>query len=347
MLKVGIAGFGFMGRMHYKCWKALDGVEIVALCDSNPNIVDAAAKAIGNIEGADAVAEISGVAIFADFDEMLRETQPDAISLTLPTYLHADYSIKALESGVHVLCEKPMALSVHDCERMTAAAKSTGKTLQIGHCIRFWPEYVTAKQIVDSGRYGKVIAATFQRLASAPTWSHDNWFLDEKLSGGMALDLHIHDTDFVQYLFGVPLAVCSFGARGSRGGPSGAGSTDLTHIVTQYIYDDEKVVTAEGSWAMMPGFGFEMSFNIILEEATIVYDLTRSPMLKLYPEQGPLIAPEVPQGDGYSRQIHHFASLIRGENVPPVTTLEQSLNSVKIVEAEKESASRKQQIPLK
>lgn len=339
MLKVGIAGFGFMGRMHYKCWTALAGVEIVALCDSNPNIVDAAAKAIGNIEGADAAAEISSVAIFADFDEMLRKAQLDAISLTLPTYLHAAYSIKALESGVHVLCEKPMALNVPDCERMMAAAKSTGKTLQIGHCVRFWPEYATAKQIVDSGRYGKVIAATFQRLGSAPTWSHGNWFLDEKRSGGMALDLHIHDTDYVQYLFGMPRAVRSFGARGSRGG--------LTHIVTQYIYDDEKVVTAEGSWAMMPGFGFEMSFNLVLERATIVYDLTRNPTFKLCPVQGPPITPEVPQGDGYSRQIHHFASLIRGENVPPVTILEQSLNSVKIVEAEKESASRKQQIPLK
>ena len=168
---------------------------------------------------------------------------------------------------------------------MITEAKRSGKTLQIGHCVRFWPEYAKAKQIVDSGEYGKVIAAIFQRLGSAPTWSKDNWFMDEKRSGGVALDLHIHDTDFVQYLFGMPCAVSSFGAKGLSG--------ELLHIVTRYLYDDDKVVIAEGSWAMMPSFGFEMSFNIMTEKATIVYDLTREPAFKLCPAKGQFFTPEV------------------------------------------------------
>jgi predicted dehydrogenase len=324
--------------MHYKCWKALVGVEVVAVCDSDPNIVEAAAKAVGNIEGADGVADLGDIKLYTDFDKMLREARPDAISLTLPTYLHADYSIRALEAGVHVLCEKPMALNVPDCQRMIAAAGRSGKVLQIGHCVRFWPEYAVAKEMVDSGKYGKVIAATFQRLGSAPTWSQDNWFLDEERSGGMALDLHIHDTDFVQYIFGNPRAVRSFGAKNSVG--------SLMHIVTQYIYDDEKVVTAEGGWGMMPGFGFEMSFNIVLEKATIVYDLTRSPMFRLCPAQGEVFTPEIPQGDGYSRQTQYFTSLMKGHKVAPVTTLEQSLDSVRIVEAEKQSVRTNREISL-
>jgi len=232
-----------------------------------------------------------------------------------------------------------MALNVEDCERMIAEAKRSGKIMQIGHCVRFWPEYAKAKEIIDSGEYGKVIAAMFQRLGSAPTWSIDNWFLDEERSGGMALDLHIHDTDFVQYLFGMPNAVSSFAAKDANGG--------IMHIVSQYLYDDDKVITAEGGWAMTPTFGFEMSFNIVMERATLVYDLTREPMFKLCPAEGQVITPEVQKGDGWLLEIEHFAKALRGEKVEKVTTLEQSRDSVKIVAAEKESTRKMEKVAIK
>jgi predicted dehydrogenase len=338
MAKVGIVGFGFMGRMHYRCWNGLQGAEIAAICDSNPNIVEDTKKAVGNIEGSDQEVDFASVDLYSDFKEMLASADLDAISLALPTYLHADYTIEALSAGLHVLCEKPMALNTDDCERMISAAKQSGKVLQIGHCVRFWPEYAKAKELVDSGEYGDVIAATFQRLGAVPTWSIDNWFVDEKRSGGAALDLHIHDTDFVQYLFGVPQAVCSFGGKAPDGG--------LVHIVTGYLYDDRKMVAAEGGWAMMPGFGFEMSFNIVMEKGTIVYDLTRDPAFKVCPADGDAFTPEVAEGDGYTLQTAHFAKTIAGEKVPTITTLEESLNSVKIVQAEKESVKKKEKVSL-
>ena len=339
MLRIGIVGFGFMGRMHYRCWKAIKDAEVAAICDSNPNIVEDTKRAVGNIGGAEGAVDFGGIELYTDFEQMLKSAKLDAVSITLPTYLHPDNSIKALKTGVHVLCEKPMALNVKDCDRMIRAANRSGKVLQIGHCVRFWPEYAEAKKIVDSGKYGKVVAAMFQRLGSAPGWSIDNWFMDEKRSGGVALDLHIHDTDYVQYLFGVPRAVCSFGAKGSKG--------ELLHIVTQYIYDDSKVVTAEGGWAMMPKFGFEMSFNIALEKATIVYDLTRKPMFMVYPAEGEPFTPQVAEGDGYARQTEYFVKIICGQKVEPVTTLQQSRNSVKIVEAEKKSTKSARKVAIK
>ena len=338
MLRVGIAGFGFMGQTHYKCWKAVKGAEVVAICDVNPNIVEDTKRAVGNIGDTEQAIDFSSLQIYTDFEEMLESGELDAVSITLPTSLHAEFSIKALASGVNVFCEKPMALNVEDCERMIAEAGDSGKVLQIGHCVRFWPEYAKAKEIVDSGDYGRVIAATFQRLGAAPTWSIDNWFLDEKRSGGMALDLHIHDTDFVQYLFGVPRAVCSFGAKGPDGG--------LLHIVTQYLYDDDKVVTAEGGWGMMPAFGFEMSFNIMLEKATLVYDLTREPAFRVCPAEGEAFTPEVQEGDGWLLEIEHFARAVRGEKVEEITTLEQSRDSVRIVAAEKESAKKMEEVSI-
>lgn len=338
MLRVGVVGFGFMGRMHFRCWQARADAQVVAVCDANPNIKDDTQRAVGNIDGAASAIDFSGIELFTDFDTLIEKAGLDAISLTLPTYLHAEFSGRALSRGVHVLCEKPMALTAGDCDRMVEAADKSGKILQIGHCLRFWPEYAKAKEIIDSGVYGKVVAATFQRLGSPPGWSLDNWFADEQRSGGMALDLHIHDTDFVQYLFGMPKAVCSHGAKGAQG--------QLVHIVTQYVYGDDQVVTAEGGWGMMPGFGFEMSFNLVMEKATIVYDLTREPALRVCPAEGEVFTPEVPKDDGYVRQIEHFAKAVQGQAVPEVITLAQSRDSVKIVEAERLSVDTHKQVML-
>ncbi len=279
--------------------------------------------------GVDSNGDFTGINIYSDFEKMLSEEILDAISLTLPTYLHAKYTTQALEAGVNVLCEKPMGLNVPECDKMVAAAKSSGKILQIGHCLRFWPEYAKTKEIVAGGEYGKVLAATFQRLSAEPTWSYENWIMNEQRSGGVVLDLHIHDTDFVQYMFGMPRAVCSFAGKDSAG--------RLGHVVTQYLYDSDTVITAEGGWALMPSFGFEMSFNIVQEKATIVYDYTREPAFKVCPAEGEACTPQVQQGDGYVLQIDHFVRAVKGEKVKPVTTLDASRDSVKIVEAEKES----------
>jgi len=301
----------------------------------NPNIEEDTKKAVGNIGDTSEEVDFGSLNVYTDFDKMLLDEKLDAVSITLPTYLHPDNAIKALAAGVNVMCEKPMALTAKACEGMIAEAKRSGKVLQIGHCVRFWPEYAKAKEIIDSGEYGKVIAGTFQRLGSAPTWSIDNWFADEQRSGGVALDLHIHDTDFVQYLFGMPKAVCS------TGGKSPGGS--LVHISTQYIYDNDTAITAEGGWAMTPAFGFEMSFNIMLEKATLVYDLTREPAFRICPAEGEAFTPEVEEGDGWFLQIAHFAKAASGEKVEPITTLEESMNSVKIVEA---SASMGQRVSI-
>ncbi len=338
MIRVGITGLGFMGKMHFNCYKALDDVEIVAICDVDESKFKDTGGAVGNIEGAEKPLDLTGIELYSDFDKMLAEADLDAVSITLPTYLHTEYTTKAFLGGVNVLCEKPMALDVRQCEQMIKTAKKSGKILQIGHCIRFWPEYAKTKEIIDSGQYGKVIAAIFQRLSLTPTWSWDNWLLTGNKSGGAFFDLHIHDADFVQYVFSMPKAVYSRAAKG----PSG----DFDHVVTQYIYDD-KVITAEGGFVMSPAFGFEMSFNIILEKATIVYDCTRTPAFKLCPEQGDAFTPDVEPGDGYSREIAHFVNTLQGNKVPEIITPAQSLDSVRLILAERKSALTRKEVAIK
>ena len=338
MTRVGIVGLGFMGKMHFNCYKALEDVELVAVCDIDEDKFKDTGGSVGNIEGAEAPLDFTGIELFNDFDKMLNETNLDALSITLPTYLHVEHTLKALEKGINVLCEKPLALDTEQGEQMIAAADKSGKVLQVGHCIRFWPEYVKTKQLIDSGKYGRVIAATFQRLSLTPTWSWDNWVLTGDKSGGALVDLHIHDTDYVQYVFGMPKAVFSRAVKG----PSGT----FDHIVTQYIYDDDKVVTAEGGFVMTPSFGFEMSFNIILEKATLVYDCTRNPAFRFCPEEGDSFSPEVEPGDGYSREIAHFINTVNGRKVPQITTPAQSLDSVKLILAEKQSAQTGREVTI-
>ena len=170
MIRVGVVGLGFMGNMHAKNYRALENTNLVTICDIDENKLKGTAGTTGNIEGTEQPLDLTGVELYSDYDKMLADAKLDAISITLPTYLHRDFTVKALQAGLNVLCEKPMALNLQQCDEMIAAAKKSGKILQIGHCIRFWPEYVRTKEIIDSGEYGRVVAATFQRLSVTPTW---------------------------------------------------------------------------------------------------------------------------------------------------------------------------------
>ncbi|MBP8303945.1 MAG: Gfo/Idh/MocA family oxidoreductase [Phycisphaerae bacterium] len=330
MLRIGIAGLGFMGRMHWASWQRIPDARVVAVCDSNPKLRQELGKAVGNIQGAGPGIDLHQVQVYSDFASMVDQGGLDGVSITLPTHLHTEASVRALQAGLHVLCEKPMALTLDGCDQMVAAAAEGGKVLQIGHCIRFWPEYAAVAEIVRSGRYGAVKAALLRRLAAVPTWGADAWLTDPERSGGMALDLHIHDTDYLLHILGRPWAVYSRGATlGPRHG--------LAHITTSYLYAGDQVVTAEGSWAMAPSFGFQMALTMALEGASLVYDSRQTPTLTVYPEHGEPFAPALVQGDGYLLEIGHFAGRIRGEIGASVTTPRDSRQSVEVVLAEIES----------
>lgn len=339
MTRVGIVGFGFMGKMHLRCYSAVDDVTVAAICDADEKRLTDTGGTAGNIEGAEKPIDLKHLSLYTDFDKMLAGEKLDAVSITLPTFLHRDFSIKALEAGVNVLCEKPMALNTAQCGDMLAAGKETGKILQIGHCVRFWPEYARAKQIIESAEHGDAVACSFRRLTSPPTWSWQNWLTKPDRSGGALMDLHIHDTDFVQYLFGLPKAVRSEAVKGRSGG--------LDYVATQYIYPEQKVVAAEGGFVNTPDFKFETSFNILLERGLLTYDCTRKPAFVLYPLEGKPFTPEVETGDGYSLEIEHFVKQIKGQTVPDIIRPEDSLNAVKIILAEKHSAQSKKEVPIK
>ena len=316
MIRVGIIGMGFMGGVHLKNWQAVETARVVAVCDANPNIGKAKQ---GNIDASTEELNLDGVTIYSDIKAMLGAENLDAVSITLPTHLHRDSSIQCLEAGVHVLCEKPMALAVEECVVMIAAAKLANKQLMIAHCIRFWPEYAWAKNAVVKGAFGRVLAADFSRLTYAPAWEENSWFADPSKSGGIALDLHIHDVDFIHYLFGVPEKIGSTISTFENGVPG--------HVLTTMDYGGP-VVSATASWMMPKPFGFEMSFKMVFEKAAVIFDGTA---LTVYPAEGNAFVPEIESADGYAGEINYFAELIAGKTTETTITPEQARESVRMM----------------
>ncbi len=246
MLKVGIIGCGFMGTMHANCYKNIEGVEIAALADLREECAKELAK------GTNAV-------IYSEGYDLIENAELDIIDICLPTYLHSEYAIKAMEKVNYLFVEKPVALTGEQADLMMEKAAATGCNVQIGQVIRFWDEYVKLKEIIKSNAYGKAVNANFRRISPIPTWGWNDWLLKTELSGGAAQDLHIHDMDYVLSIFGIPSKISSI--KNIIGGQN-------SYINSLLTYSDF-VVGVEGTWALPGTYPFQATFRVVFEKATV------------------------------------------------------------------------------
>lgn len=192
-LKVGVIGCGSIARYrHLAEYQAHENVEIIAVCD----VVQ---------ERALEMAEKFGAAAYTDYQELLKNDEVEAVSICTPNALHAPMSITALQSGKHVLCEKPMATSLVEAEAMIEAAKVNKKKLMIAHNQRFVPSHEKAHELIQSGDLGKIYSFKTSFGHGGPEgWSidgADSWFFDKKQAfiGAMG-DLGVHKTDLMRFL---------------------------------------------------------------------------------------------------------------------------------------------------
>ncbi len=331
MVKIAIAGMGFMGKMHLSVYSSkLPNAEVVALFDVRKEALDIRnLDTGGNIKTDARPLNLSDIRKYTDFDTMLKEGGFDLVDICLPTYLHADISVRAMEAGYHVFCEKPLALTVEEGERIVNAVNKTKRLFSVGHCLRYWPAYINTKKLIDSGRFGKVRYAEFARFSEAPVWTAGGWVMDGKKSGNAALDLHIHDVDFISFFFGRPEGVFSRGVFEKDG--------SISHIATSYSYED-KVVQSTGGWICSDSFGFNMRALFVLELATIELDFSKKPVVTVYPQGGERYPLELPEGDGYYYELKSFVdSVEKGEPLNPVSA-EDALESLRLCLREIESA---------
>ncbi len=324
MLKVGLIGAGFMGGMHAACYSELsENVKVVAVAD----VVN---------ENAVSMAEKFGAKVYADGMDLIDNAEVDIIDICLPTYLHTKYAIKAMEKGKAVFIEKPICLNMDEAKLLLDTQEKTGAKIMVGQCIRLWDEYLWLKNIIDSGTYGKVISGVFKRLSPKPTWAWENWLHKVECSGSVALDLHIHDADFIRYIMGEPQSLASAVARDSDG--------VIQQIFTTYTYPNA-IITAEGVWDYPAGFPFCMEYRVKFERATVVYNSGSNPALVVYPVEGEKIVPELEKDfvdsneiggnisslSGYYNELKYFTERLQNGLPLEIAPLDEGIKSVELV----------------
>ena len=323
MLNVGIGGIGMMGSTHLDAYAKIKGAKVVAVADLIEDRREGRKTVAGNVKGqSQGGTDFAAFRKYADAMEMIADPDIDIIDLCLPTPLHARYAAAALKAGKHVLTEKPFARTAREAQALVKAAEKSDKLLMCAMCMRFWPAWAWLKQAIDKQAYGRVLGAQFRRVANHPGGP---LYSDGDACGGAILDLHVHDTDFVQHCFGRPKAVFS------RGYSSPTNAID--HVLTHYLYDDVPLVTAEGGWAMAPGFGFQMQYTVNFECATAIFDIGAPEPLRLV-RNGKSAPVKVKAGMGYQHEIAYFVNCVRTGRRPEVVDPAGAARSVAIVEAE-------------
>jgi predicted dehydrogenase len=337
MIGVGIAGAGFMGMTHAKAYATLENAEVVAVADISSN----KASEIANLT------KVAGFKTYSSVEGMINDPSVDVVDICLPTFLHAEYTVMAAEAGKNVLCEKPIALSLDQADEMIEAIKETDMKFMVAHVLRFLHEYQALKDIYDKRRIGSITSLACRRLSPTPRWSWQDWVLRPKTSGSAALDLHIHDVDYIIHLLGKPSSVYS------------QGTSD--HIYTIYEYPSGKPsVFAEGGWDLPEEFPFRMSYAAVFEKGFVEFRSDREPSLTIYPAEKqkhlpkklePSVRMKDKVGDiskivGYYNEIKYFIDCVDKGIQPTVITPEDARTALEVNLKEIESAKSGKKISI-
>ena len=322
-LKIGICGFGGMGHLHAANLAKMDDVEVTAVCDKRPGQLAAREVAV-NLASPAQTFDIRKCRTYTDFAAMLRREKFDVLVSALPTDQHARIAIMAMNRGIHVFSEKPMALTARQCDAMMAARDRNKVQLLIGQCLRFWPEYQILKKAVDERTYGKLVSLTMTRIGGVAAWSPDNWFGDHMRSGGAILDLHLHDVDWALHALGKPRSLAAGGFPGRTGG--------IDDVTALWEYDD-CLVTIRGSWKYQ---AFAMTFQAFFENAAMDYGIHPNPALRVRKAGAAQdeILP-VDGGSGYAGELRYLFACVRGEHANLLCSAESTRDSVRMIELER------------
>ena len=302
MVNIGIAGVGFMGVTHFKAIEKVKGGKVVAISTRDEKKLRGDWRKVqGNFGGSGGVQDLKGIATYGDIDDLLGDSKVDLVDICLPTNMHVEWTLKALAAGKHVFLEKPIALTLKDADKLIAAAKKHKRRFMVAHVLRYFPEFCLIKEFVDSKECGPVLAAHFKRIISRPAW----WAPEDlRRTGGPSIDLHIHDADFIQFLFGLPKAVNSSGYVGR-------GDT-VEYINTHYHYGGRsKAISAEGGWLAQAGCPFEHGYDVYFEEGTLKYNSSWGQAPVLLTKDGKTRKPRLPGRDGFVGELQEVVDSVR------------------------------------
>lgn len=327
-MRVGIVGAGSMGHAHAVGWAGTDA-EMVGVAD-----LDRA--------GGEALAAQYGWRYFDGLDSLLPEV--DVVDLCVPTHLHYDMVLPAAQAGKHILCEKPIALTLERGKEMIAGCKAAGVRLFIGMVIHFFPEYVAVKRAIDTGRVGAPQVIRLTRASYRPKKPADNWFMDNAKSGGMMLDLMIHDFEYARWLAGDVERV--FAKSVSVEHPEIAED----HALAVLRFRSGAMAHIEGSWAY-PVPMFSCKIEVAGDAGLVEWEGDRtmpiiSHLHKTDGEASDVALPGSPLAeDPWSAEVRHFWDALKHDK-PFAVTAEDALAGLQIALAARASAQTGKPVTL-
>ena len=320
-MKVGIIGAGSMGHAHAAGWINTDA-EIVGVLSTDTAKSEILAKKLN-------------AQVYTSYDSLLSDV--DIVDICIPTHLHKDYVLKASQAGCHILCEKPIALTVEDGLEMISACKTANVRLFIGMVLHFFPEYISMKQAIKSGAVGNPQVVRLTRASYRPQKADDNWFMDEAKSGGMIIDLMIHDLEMSRWLTkGEVIRVFAKSIRSQQD------DVLADHCLAIVRYDNGAMAHIEGSWGL-PAPMFNVSAEVAGDDGLIEWESDKTRPILQYMHQTDNDATDVAlptsplNEDPWAAEVKHFYDAIVNDTPFRIAPID-ALRGLQIALAVKESA---------
>ena len=328
-MKVGIVGVGFMGTTHAAGW-----------ADTPATIAGFTAE---TSREADNVAKLHNAKVYPSLEEMLPDV--DVVDICSPTHLHHEMALKAARAGKHIVCEKPLARTTKQAQEIVNACQQAGVQLLVAHVVRFFPEYALAHSAVMEGQIGKPGVIRLHRGSYRPKKPAGNWFLDEEKSGGILMDLMVHDYDYARWVAGdVETVSARRVTEAHPEAPVDYGLVILSHRSGALSH-------VAGAWAYPPPT-FRTRLEIAGDRGLIEFDSdSTAPIQNLILKASGSDAPDValPSSPGsespYTTQIKEFYGAL-AEGKPARVSALDGLVAVQIAEAALESAHSGQPVKL-
>jgi len=328
-LGLAILGAGTIGTIHSLCVADVPGVQVRAVWSRTFSRAQELAARVGG-------------QAYESLEEALAAPDVDVAVICTPTFLHEPHTLAAINAGKHVICEKPLARDLKSAETIIEASQKAGVQLHVAHVVRFFPEFRRLHDLVQEGVVGQPALVRMARVAPFPRGS-GGWHNQLGLSGGVVLDMGIHDLDWLLWTLGPAERVY---ARGLYSSPERPSYLDYGLITARFA--NGAMAHVEASWAEVGDF--RVFGEVSGDKGLLTYDSLNSTALSVELRQPPE-APgvQVPTSyttkSPYALQMEHFAACIRGEEDPLITP-EEAFQALRLALAALEAMESNQPVAL-
>lgn len=315
---VAIIGGGFISNIHAQCYKNL-GIKIEAMADISEKVRQE-------------FKEKYNCKTYSSAEEMLENVSDniDLVDICVPTFLHEEFILLALKHNKHVICEKPLSINIDFVENIIDKFENNNRYLMTAQVLRFWTEYLKIKEWIEEGVFGNIKLVSAIRLTQHPK---SEWFYNPKKSGGGIFELHIHDIDFLCYLFGDVKEVYANGSKDEN--------ESWDFINSSIKFKNGISASAQGIFGITDSYPFTANMKVIGDKATAEYSLSagvnldsdgkQSNSLILYRKGKEPIIENIKTKDAYELELEYFINCVKNNKKPEIVSLDSIKRTIKTI----------------